>query len=212
MTCIQRLSILFSVWFGVIIVIVSTQASAMTDSATGIAFEPKNNGLEIFGVGVRKKGPIKVYSVAMYGSPELKESLSTISSTSSKHTALETISKGVKEPEPSATFLLQMSFKVGAEKMASAISDSVKPRHTGNAADIEQLRTSVVNGLVNGATKGTKIQFDCTKDGIQVVIDGKSQGTVPSESLAKAFCDVYLDDNCVSPALRDSCVKNCCST
>jgi Chalcone isomerase-like len=67
------------------------------------------------------------------------------------------------------------------------------------------------NGLIDGAKKGTTIQFDCRKDGIEVVINGKSQGTVQSESLAKAFCDVYLDDNCVSPALRDSCVTNCCS-
>jgi hypothetical protein len=35
-------------------------AAAMTDPATGIAFAPKVGGLEVFGVGVRKKGPIKV--------------------------------------------------------------------------------------------------------------------------------------------------------
>ena len=33
---------------------------AMTDSATGIDFSPSLNGLNLFGVGVRKKGPIKV--------------------------------------------------------------------------------------------------------------------------------------------------------
>jgi hypothetical protein len=33
---------------------------AMTDKATGIDFAPKLNGLDLFGVGVRKKGPIKV--------------------------------------------------------------------------------------------------------------------------------------------------------
>ena len=33
---------------------------AMTDSATGINFSPSLNGLNLFGVGVRKKGPIKV--------------------------------------------------------------------------------------------------------------------------------------------------------
>jgi hypothetical protein len=35
-------------------------AAAMTDPATGTAFAPKVGGLEVFGVGVRKKGPIKV--------------------------------------------------------------------------------------------------------------------------------------------------------
>jgi hypothetical protein len=31
----------------------------MTDKATGIDFSNKLNGLDLFGVGVRKKGPIK---------------------------------------------------------------------------------------------------------------------------------------------------------
>ena len=36
-------------------------SAAMTDPATGIAFAPRLNGdLKIAGVGVRKKGPIKV--------------------------------------------------------------------------------------------------------------------------------------------------------
>ena len=39
--------------------LVSCQA-AMVDVATGIDFAPKLNGLDLFGVGVRKKGPIKV--------------------------------------------------------------------------------------------------------------------------------------------------------
>jgi hypothetical protein len=41
-------------------VITGVVAAAMTDPATGIAFAPKVGGLEVFGVGVRKKGPIKV--------------------------------------------------------------------------------------------------------------------------------------------------------
>ena len=38
----------------------------MTDSATGIDFSPKMNGLDLFGVGVRKKGPIKVRDISYY--------------------------------------------------------------------------------------------------------------------------------------------------
>lgn len=41
-------------WFG------AAANAAMTDPSTGIAFSPKIGGLNIFGVGVRKKGPIKV--------------------------------------------------------------------------------------------------------------------------------------------------------
>ena len=46
-------SLLFLAWLGLV-------SAAMTDPATGIAFSPKLGGLGIFGVGVRKKGPIKV--------------------------------------------------------------------------------------------------------------------------------------------------------
>ena len=40
--------------------LLSLAHAAMTDPATGIAFKPRINELSIFGVGVRKKGPIKV--------------------------------------------------------------------------------------------------------------------------------------------------------
>ena len=39
--------------------------AAMTDPATGITFKPRMNDLGIFGVGVRKKGPIKVTSIPL---------------------------------------------------------------------------------------------------------------------------------------------------
>jgi hypothetical protein len=56
----------------------------MTDKPTGISFASKVRDLDLFGVGVRKKGPIKVYSVGMYCSDVLRESLSTISRTADK--------------------------------------------------------------------------------------------------------------------------------
>jgi len=44
----------------VLCLVVASCQGAMTDKATGIDFAPKLNGLDLFGVGVRKKGPIKV--------------------------------------------------------------------------------------------------------------------------------------------------------
>ena len=41
-------------------------------------------------------------------------------------------------------------------------------------------------------------------------MDGKAQGAVESGALSKSFCDVYLDDDCVSGPLRESCLDNCC--
>ena len=44
-----------------------------------------------------------------------------------------------------------------------------------------------------------------------MTVNGKEQGLVPSSGLAKAFCDVYLDDKAVSPALKTSCLETLCA-
>ena len=185
----------------------------MTDSATGISFVDKFRELDIFGVGVRKKGPIKVYSVGMYCTEAVRESLSSISRAADAKgkEAMALLRKGAKENPTS--FLLQMNFKVGAEKMASAIAESVSPRHSVES-EVETLKGLIFKGVSEkgAAVKGTKIQFDCDPEtGVDVSVDGKEQGNVESPGLAKAFCDVYLDDKCVSPALRESCLANCCA-
>lgn len=184
---------------------------AMTDSATGIDFSPNLNGLSLFGVGVRKKGPIKVYSVGMYASQAAKESLAAFSKQADKVKALATLRSSAKE-NPPTSFVLKMNFKVGAEKMANAIADSVTPRHS-NAGEVDELKTLIFNGVSGkgAATKGTIFQFDCGANDLSVSVDGKKQGSVASSGLSKAFNDVYLDDKCVSNPLRESCLDNCCS-
>lgn len=188
---------------------------AMIDSATGIDFSPKLGSLALFGVGVRKKGPIKVYSVGLYGTESAKKSLASISKSSNKAGALSSLRTSVESKLPAA-FVLEMNFKVGAEKMASAIAESVAPRNIkGNAKEVEELKALILSGIQSkggSATKGTKFQFDCTTDGLSVSVDGKSQGKVKSSTLSKAFCDVYLDDKSVSPSLRESCISNTCKT
>ena len=163
---------------------INTPVAAMTDPDTGIIFAPKtaSNDLELCGVGTRRKGPIKVYSVGMYCTAALKEKLAAMSRSADKgKPALAFLRDGVKQE--SATFLLKMSFKVGAEKMASAIAESVAPRHAGNPADVEQLKGLVFNGISQAggvAAKGTTFEFDCSPAGVEVAVDGKPQGKVPS--------------------------------
>jgi hypothetical protein len=187
----------------------TTAVVAMSDEATGISFADKMNGLSLFGVGVRKKGPIKVYSVGMYGSNSVEKALSTLSKSTEKKKALAELGKGARESPTS--FVLKMNFKVGAEKMATAIADSVTPRHS-SASDVGELKDLIFSGVADkgACIKGTVLQFDC-RDGVEVTVDGKSQGSVKSSGLAKAFCDVYLDDKCVSPPLRESILDNCCA-
>jgi Chalcone isomerase-like len=95
--------------------------------------------------------------------------------------------------------------------MASAIADSVAPRNP-SSDDVEQLKELIVSGLKGPAVKGTTLQFDCRSgEGVDVTVDGRAQGSVDSATLAEAFCNVFLDDKTVSPALRASILDNCCA-
>jgi hypothetical protein len=184
----------------------------MTDKATGIPFADKLRDLSVFGVGVRKKGPIKVYSVGMYCSEAVSDSLATLSRAADKgKNALETLRSGARANPTS--FVLKMNFKVGAEKMASAIAESVTPRHS-DATEVDELKGLIFSGVAakGAAVKGTVIQFDCSPEtGVEVSVDGIGQGNVTSSKLAEAFCDVYLDDKCVAPSLRNSILESCCA-
>jgi hypothetical protein len=147
----------------------------------------------------------------MYASQTAREALSALSKQADKVKALATLRSSVKT-NPPTSFLLKMNFKVGAEKMANAIAESVAPRYD-NTAEVDQLKTLIFDGVSEkgAATKGTTFQFDCEESDISVSVDGKKQGSVPSPGLSKAFSDVYLDDKCVSNPLRESCLDNCCS-
>lgn len=154
---------------------------------------------------------LQVYSVGMYCSDAVRDSLAQLSRTADRgKKALETLQSGAKDH--ATTFLLQMNFKVGAEKMASAIAESVAPRHSGSPQEVESLKNKIFDGVAKkgAAVKGTSLQFDCSQTGVGVMVDGKSQGVVESAGLAAAFCNVYLDDKCVSPQLRESILENCC--
>ena len=154
---------------------------------------------------------VQIYSVGMYSNSTSLEEIENLSRSSDKEKALETLRSSVKSISPTA-FLLKMNFKVGAQKMASAIAESVAPRHTGDSSEVENLKQLIFDGISEkgAATKGTTFQFDCSDDKISVSVDGVSRGSVESSELSKAFCDVYLDGNCVSSALRESCLENCC--
>lgn len=144
----------------------------------------------------------------MYSGDDAKKSVASIPK-SDKGAALSTLCKSITSASET-TFLLKMNFKVGAEKMAAAIAESVNPR-ASNKAQVETLKKLILDGVAakGAATPGTTLQFDCSDEGVKVSVDGKEVGTSPG--LKQAFCEVYLDDKCVSPALRNSCVENCCS-
>ena len=146
----------------------------------------------------------------MYSDEDAKTSISSISK-SDKANALSALRDSLKSSSQT-TFLLKMNFKVGAEKMAAAIAESVNPRASNKAA-VETLKKLILDGVAakGAATPGTELQFDCILgEGVKVSVDGTEIGTAP-DGIQQAFCDVFLDDKGVSPAFRNSCVENCCS-
>ena len=147
----------------------------------------------------------QVYSVGMYSGDDAKESIAS----TPKSNALSKLCNSITASEQT-TFVLKMNFKVGAEKMAAAIAESVNPR-ASNKAQVETLKKLILDGVAakGAATPGTTLKFDCSDEGVKVSVDSKVIGVAPG--LKKAFCEVYLDDKCVSPALRNSCVENCCN-
>ena len=184
-------------------------SGGLVDSATKIEFDEKLNDLSLLGVGVRKKGPIKVYAVGVYTNTQVKATIATYSK-SDKNGALSKLRQSISSSKESISIVLKMNFKVAAEKMAAAIAESIEPR-TNDKSAVDTLKQLIVDGVAakGAASPGTILQFDCsTKSGVTVLVDGKKVGVAPG--LAQALSDVFLDDNGVSPPLRDSIVENCC--
>ena len=170
--------------------------------ATGITFAPKlDEGMYLVGAGVRKKSIIKVYAVAMYSSPAVLNAVSP--------STLGNAARSFNSLSPTTSFVLEMVYSVGAEKIAGAIGESVKPRYRGSMEDISALESLIIEGVnkIGGqATQGTVFRFDCSEDGVGVSVNGIQQGIAKFDGLGSAFVDVFMDDNAVSPTLVDSCL------
>ena len=94
------------------------------------------------------------------------------------------------------TYVLKMSYGVGAQKMTSALADALKPR-CKDAKSIEAFEACLLKGLPNGAPKGTKMAFSTGGGALKVAINDKSVGSVGSKALAKAFANIYCDGKAV---------------
>ena len=175
----------------------------IVEHSTGIAFEPKLNGLYLVGAGVRKKSIVKVYSVALYSSP-------TVLLSASSSTSLAAVAQKMDDLNAPVTFLLEMVYSVTAEKIASAIAESIRPRYQGPQSDIGELETLIVTGVNEfggQASKGTSFEFECTCNSVSVSVNGSPQGSADFSGLGTALVGVFTDDNAVSPSLVDSCVS-----
>jgi hypothetical protein len=185
--------------------IVESNVKPIQEYATSVTFVPKlNDGLYLVGAGVRKKSIVKVYAVALYSSPAVLQALVKESTSGMRNAA-----RSFSPSSPMTSFVLEMTYSAGAEKIAGAIAESVKPRYNGDSSDIGVLEALIVKGVnMKGgqASKGTIFRFDCSEEGVRVSVDGSDQGVAAFKGMGSAFVDVFLDDDAVSPSLIDSCV------
>jgi hypothetical protein len=108
------------------------------------------------------------------------------------------------------SIVLEMTYSASADKIGGAIADSVKPRYSGRASDVNVLESLIVEGVNKKggqASKGTIFRFDCSEEGVTVSVDGSVQGTAKFDGMGSAFVDVFLDDSAVSPTLVSSCME-----
>lgn len=198
----------------VLLSLVSQIVSDVVEGATKHTYkETSNFGLQklsLAGVGVRVKqiGPIaaKVYSTGVYLDK---------SAISSQCKGLTEYEDALVESSSSKTIVLRMARSVAAETMVSAIGESVRPRMKGkDATALAKFQDVLLAGLKKtksgGAKEGTVFRFDNSGNNkLTVMIDGATvaQGTISSGALCRAFTSVYLGKDCVSPSLKQSCVK-----
>jgi len=162
-----------------------------------------NDEMKLIGSGIREKLGINVYAVGMYGSPSLFDAVSP--------SDLRYKARQFESGTDMTSFVLEMILQAEGKVIAEAIADSVGVRYDGSRLDIEQLENLIddgISGKGGQAKKGTTLRFDCTKEGVSLSVDGVERGTVKAGGLGKAFVDVYLDNNAVSPSLIDSCIEN----
>lgn len=199
--------------------VIEKKVKPLKDKATGVTFDAKlEDGLYLVGVGVRKKAIINVYAVALYSGPSTLECLSPFPRGKQKREAQKAMQNAARTfgPTcPTSTLVLEMVFKADGATIASAIAEGVQPRYNGPASDVKELESLIIEGVKDKggqATKGTILRFDCSKEGVAVIIDGKEQGVARFEGIGSAFVDVFTDDKAVSPQLVDSCLDTWCDS
>lgn len=172
-------------------------ATARKEPSSGHTYGDTCGSLDLAGVGIRKKGPIKVYSVALFADRAAcaKECVDPSSDNMNWFC----------DSDSNKEIVLKMCRDVGTEKMASAIGDAIGSRMGGkDKAALNQLKGAMTAGFekTGGAKAGTKLTFKSQKSKLSLHINGKQQTECSSSALVSAFYGTYTDKNCVSPSLK----------
>lgn len=131
--------------------------------------------LVLNGVGIRKKGPFKVYLGALY--------------LGSKTNNADAILKD----EGAKRVQLNMLRNLAKKKMVGAIVDGFKA-NTSDMASI-QVRVDEFISYMDKVKKGDSIQFDyIPATGTNIVINGKNKGTIVGKDFFDALMKVWLGE------------------
>jgi len=186
------------VCFLLLLLLVAVDAGSIKETATGVTFSDHEGFTQqVLGLGVRTKGPFKVYAVGLYGSRDAL--VQNCKGCKSSKEVLPLLEKFVQD----GTLVLKMVRDVGSETMAGALSDAIKPRIKGDSSALDKLRSVVVAALPTGCPKNTELKFLCSGSSVGVSVNGQKKGDISSSALSKAFIKTYVDEHAVSASLRD---------
>lgn len=190
-------------------------ATGRVEPATKINFKDSQGGQSLVGVGVRKKGPIKVYGVGMYAD-KLGAKMALSKFSKYKDSPVSEVPAAFYQALTGSfgkTLVLKMSYGVSKEKMAGALASSIKPRMGGGGgqvlADFEQALLDGCEAHAKGgrACAGTEFAFKVKGSSLGVSVNGKQVKTLSSAPLCKALLNCYFDAKTVSPALKSTCAE-----
>jgi uncharacterized protein len=178
--------------FGVVAAAATTTTTKnsheVVEPKTGIVFPDRYKRNKLHKLGVRSKGPLKVYAVGLYGNGmfvlKMKMSVSA-----------EKISGALADAlKPRC---LQQR-KADEAKHSSRSSDQ---GHESFCQErVNSFKNLILKGLPGkrgGATTGTTLAFDTSGGKISLFINDKSIGSISSTQLARAFAAIYTDKNAV---------------
>ena len=135
------------------------------------------------GVGIRKKGPFKVYLGALYVGSKNKSADAVLAD------------EGAKRVQ------LNMLRNLSKKKIVGAIVDGFK----ANTTDMEtiQVRVDEFINYMDKVKKGDNIQFDyIPATGTNIVINGKNKGTIVGKDFFDALMKVWLGDKPADKKLK----------
>jgi Chalcone isomerase-like len=182
-------------------------ASARVERATGQTFaDSVPFAQELLGVGVRTKGPFKVYAVGLYSNRAKVAA-------KAKGKSEADVKRHLPEIIYDGTLTLKMARDVASETMTSALSEAVRPRMGGkDRGQLDAFGVLIKKGAgPAGCKKGTTLTFACSSGSVSCIINGKNQGQIASSALSKALLATFTDSNAVSGSMKADVSSTICS-